>query len=194
MQAFLDDASLPLERPTFAAAIAAGARAARARGRTVSQVWLDGAPVGAAIIQNPPEAALGREVRMVSAGEGPAAGLEGARASLERAAAAQSLAAELIQTARLDEALKPLADAIESWQRVQAEVSRELAWAAGLEAFNAMLGALSDTLREVQRSLRDQDWSGLSDVLAFDMKEQAAGWRELIDGVSAGASGEGPGE
>lgn len=196
MLAFLDDAALSLDRPTFAAAIDAGGRAARARGRELGPVLLDGTPVGEAILRHPPEAALGREVRMVSVAGGAGAetaaqnGLAGAAAALARATSAQSLAAELIQTARVEEALRPLVEAVEAWQEVRAAVAGELSWAAGLESFEAMIAELSERLREVERSLRVQDWSALADALAYDMKEQAEGWRVLIEGVSGGASGE----
>lgn len=195
MRAFLDDASLSLVRPTFAGAIAAGAEAARARGRSIAGVWLDGSPVAAAILKHPPEVALGREVRMVSgeavSGGEAGSGLDGVLACLGRAAESQARAAELIQTARLEEALTPLAEAVGAWQEVQGSVAKEMPWAAGLESFDAMIRDLSEKLREVERSLRAQDWSGLSDALAYDMREQAEGWRALIEGVSAGASGEG---
>lgn len=188
MLAFLDDQPLTLERATFACALATASDAARGSGRIVSQVWLDGAPVGAAILKHPPELPLGKEVRVVS--QAPATvsegetGLGSARAALGRASAAQAQAADLIQTARVEESLRPLAEAIGAWQEVQETVSRELSWAAGLESFEAMLEELAAKLREVQRSLGAQDWSALSDVLAYDMKEQAAGWGELIDGVA----------
>jgi malonyl CoA-acyl carrier protein transacylase len=191
MQAFLDDGPLMLERATFAAALAAAVEAAREKGRMVSEVWLDGAPVGAAILQHPPEVALGREVRIVSV-EAPAAVngvLAGAQQALERAAAAQSSAADLIMTARLEEALAPLAESVAAWQQVQELVTRELSWAAGLESFEAMLADLAGRLREVQRALRMQDWSALADVLAYHMKEQAEGWRALISGVSGDGAG-----
>ena len=189
MQAFLDDQPLVLDRPTFAAAIAAGFAAADRAGRTVSAVTLDGTPVAGAILRSPPEFAIGREVRMMST---PVAlpepstdvRLHEALRELASAIASQDSAAELIQTAKLEDALKPLAAAIQSWQNVQQIVAHEMPWAAGSEAFNSMLDDLKSRLLEIQRGLQHEDWSAVSDCLAFDMKEQAEGWRTLIEGIA----------
>jgi hypothetical protein len=192
MQAFLDDAPLALERDTFAGALEAAKESARRRGRVVSAVFLDGSPVRPAILQSPPETPLGREVRVLSEDAPGAAvaaggGLQDALAALDEATTMQARAAELIQTARLEEALRPLASAIQAWQTMQQAAVRELSWAEGSEALTAMLSDLAAKLRGVHSALRRQDWSALSDALAYDMKEQAEAWRMLIVGLSGAA-------
>jgi hypothetical protein len=194
MQAFLDDHPLELDRPTFAAAIRAGAAAAERAGRTLSHVALDGTPVAGAILRSPPEFAIGREVRMTSVPAEipepkPQSRLDDALEALARATASQDSAAELIQTAKLEDALRPLAAAIESWQSVQRIVAEELPWASGSEAFASMLEELKSRLLEIQRGLQHEDWSAVSDCLAFDMKEQAEGWKMLIEGVAQAERG-----
>jgi hypothetical protein len=195
--AFLDDVPLSLDRATFAGAIEAASDSARSRGRIVSHVLLDGAPVSSALLLRPPEVPLGREVRITSAAPhtavppgAPAPRLGRALEALEHAADLQAQAARCIMTSRLEESLQPLAGAIQGWQSVQQIVVEEMSWAAGSEAFNSMLTDLAAKLREVHRSLEGQDWSALADALAYDMKEQADGWRMLLEGVAGGGETE----
>jgi hypothetical protein len=191
MLAYFDDAPLPLARPTFAAAVQAAQQQAEQSGRIVAQVLLDGTPVAAAILSSPPEVALGREVRFVT-GAAPAAQesavtsrrLGEALQSLRHAAEQQAAAAKLVRTARVDEALAPLSQAVQAWHAVQRTAVEELTWASESEAFQAIIEDLSATLRELHRSLEQQDWSALGDVLAHDMKEQAEGWRVLLEGIT----------
>jgi hypothetical protein len=52
--------------------------------------------------------------------------------------------------------------------------------ANGTDTLVELIGALAGKLEEVKRSLASQDWSGLADVLAYDLSEQAQRWRQVM--------------
>jgi hypothetical protein len=189
MHAFLDGQPLSLPRPTMAAAIRAGVDAASAAGRVVVEVALDGAPVGEAILQAPPEAALGSELRLTSIDPRAlvADTLQNAMAALDAVQMDQKHASDLIWASRLDEALAPLSACVQAWNGVRDAVGKSVAMlgpAFESEAARAGLTpaaqSLAGDLGELRRCLEAQDWSGLSDCLGIDLTRQAAAWRDML--------------
>jgi hypothetical protein len=194
MRAFLDDQPLSLPRPTVAAAIQAAVASAGSRGRIVVEVSLDGSPLGEAVLQDPPESALGSELRLVSIDprELVADTLDNAITALDAVQGEQRHAADLIWASRLDDALAPLSTCVQTWNGVRDAVGKSVAMlGADFEAAASGAGlapaaqALATDLAELRRCLEAQDWSGLSDCLAFDLTRQAAVWRDVVGAMTA---------
>jgi hypothetical protein len=193
MRAFLDDRPLTLDRPTMAAAIRAGVDAAGALGRVVVEVSLDGEPVGDAVLQNPPETSPGAELRLTSIDPRAlvADTLRDAGAALDAVREEQRHAADLIWAARLDEALAPLSTCVQTWNGVRDAVGKSVAMLgadfearAGEAGLGAAAQSLAGHLGELRRCLEAQDWSGLSDCLAFDLTREAAAWCDLLGAMN----------
>lgn len=195
MLTFLDDRRLSPDRTTFAAALQAGADEAARAGRVIVEAQLDGAAVAEEYLEQPPDRALGSELRLISVE--PRAlvrvTLMDAADALDTARAEQTRSAELIQSGKIEEALAPLSSAIQTWQAVRDAVEKSAALlrmpldtismpggASGTDTLVELIGALAGKLEEVKRSLASQDWSGLADVLAYDLSEQAQRWRQVM--------------
>jgi hypothetical protein len=189
MRAFLDGQPLDLARPTLAAALRAGVAAAGDRGRVVVQAELDGAALEEAVLQNPPETAPGAELRLTSIGprELVSDTLGSAISALEAVRSEQRHAADLIWASRPDEALAPLSTCVQTWNGVRDAVGKSVAMLGPEfegEATRSGLApaaqSLSRGLAELRRCLEAQDWSGLSDCLAFDLTREAAQWHAVL--------------
>lgn len=203
MQVFLDDRQLSPDPMTLAAALRAGIDAAQRSGRVVVEAFVDGQPIADSTLENPPEEAWGSEVRLTSVEPRALvrATLLDAADALESAAADQARCAAMIQSGRVDESLAPLSAAVQTWQSVREAVEKGAALmrmpldsmgfagqgagagAAG-ERLVDLIGSLTSRLEEVKRSLAAQDWSGLADVMAYDMAEQAATWKSVLEKLS----------
>lgn len=195
MRAFLDDKPLTFDRKTFAGALRAAVAAAEGRGRVIVDVLLDGTTVGDEVLSDPPDVAMGDELRLVSAE--PKAlvrvTLTEAADALARGAAAQTRAAELIQAGRVKDAFAPLGEVVQTWHNVHEAVSRgtdllnmnidgeRVALEGGRSVRVSEAAAeLARCLEELKRSLSLEDWPALSDVLAFDLADQARVWRAVL--------------
>ena len=192
MRVLLDDQTVTIEEPTFAAAIAAGRRAAERRGRVLVEVSVDGRPAPESWLEDPAgEGREAAEVRLVSAEPVSLVQvtlLEVADA-LENVRAQQHRAAEWIQEDRLDQALGPLATVVATWTSVQQAVSNGAALlgldlatvetASGLR-LSEMIEDLTGRLREVKAALQGQDWTAAADVLGYEMDERAVAWGEAL--------------
>lgn len=196
---FLDQEIVPIERPTLGAALRAVRAEAERRGRVVIEAKVDGRTVADADLERPPETDLGdAEVRFVSAD--PIALVRTTLAdvadALDGARGDQTAAADLIQTGKIDEGLKRLGQALGVWESVRLSVTHSVAL-LGLDAESLALGpgggdsrladrvqSLAGRLGEVKRAVMAQDWSGLSDALAFEMDEQASTWSAMLRDLS----------
>jgi hypothetical protein len=189
MRAFLDDQSLTTDRPTLAAALRAAAQQAQRQGRVVVEVTIDGQPAGDELLDHPPDEPTAAEVRLVSIDPRQLVRetLGDCVEALSAANDDQLGAAELIQTARMDEALEPLGCAMGTWQAVRDALERSLALlrseavqvdprmdAAQIEA---LVSGLAVRLEEIRAALSREDWSALADVLAYDMPGEVEHWK-----------------
>ena len=203
MQTFLDNKPLDCEHITFAAGLRAAADEAARTGRVIIEATLDGSAVADDILERPPEESLGRELRLTSVEPRSLVRvtLMDAADALDAARQEQQAAAELIQTGKVDEALReggPVLRAMETWQAVREAVEKSAALlripldeismpggASGTDTLIELIGALAGRLEEIKRSLTAEDWSGLADLLAYDLSEQAERWKTVLVSLSS---------
>jgi hypothetical protein len=199
MNVLLDGRPLHLPEPrTLASAIRIASAEAEQRGRVVVEVQIDGAPAPDELLEDPPEAPVGSEVRLMSVEPRSLVRvtLMDAVDALEAARERQGRSAELIQIGKLDEALAPLSEAIETWQTVRDAVEksaamlgmdlRELGAAEGDSSIDELVATLAARLNEIRRTLAGEDWSALADVLAYDMGEQTDRWKTALAAAADG--------
>lgn len=199
MKVYLDGRPLAVSAPvTMGAALRAATAEAGRRGRVVVEVEVDGSPAAESLLEDPPEEAVGAEVKMVSVEPRSLVRvtLMDAAEALEAARERQGRCAELIQIGKLDEALAPLSEAIQTWQTVRDAVEksaqmlgmelRDLGTQAEERGLEELTALLADRLNEVRRSLSGEDWSALADVLAYDMGEQADRWKAALNAAAEG--------
>ena len=195
MRVYLDENEIAVSRPTFAAAVAEVRQLAEARQRVIVEATLDGLAVPDDALMNPPDDEYpDSELRFVS--DEP---LELVRRTLGQVAESldgtkkqQALAAELIQTGKLDDAMQSLSVSLNSWTQVQQVVTNGvLLLGLSLDDLKVnqtpvsrSVDALAGHLGELKRAIGAQDWSGLADALAFDMQEQADSWKRVLNGLS----------
>lgn len=195
MKVFFDNEPVSVEPQTLRRALEIARERAQQAGRIVVDIVGDGIPITGEILDDPPDndAGLG-ELRMVSAAVGPFVRvtlLDAADALLE-AKADQDLAAELVQTGNIEDAMGPMQRAISVWDAVQqiVEQTKEL---AGLEPEAVLIeldgvsfegreciGELAKHLGEIKRSLTEQDWSSLSDELAYELDRLGLRWAAML--------------
>jgi hypothetical protein len=194
MKTYLDGQPLLVPEPaTLAGALRAASDEAGRKGRVVVEVQVDGERANDALVEDPPEAPVGNEVRLISVEPRllVRVTLMDAVDALEAARQKQLRSAELIQRGKLEEALPPLSEAIQTWQTVRDAVEKSAAMLGiGVEALGGgpgmgeLVKALLARLEEVRRTLAGEDWSALADVLAYDMGEQAERWKAALTGAA----------
>lgn len=203
MRVFLDNTPLTVERPTIAGALRAGCRAAEAARRIVVEATLDGQAIPGDELLNPPDRELGdAEIRLTSAEPRSLVSttLLDVADLLPGAQAEQRAAADAIHDGKLQDALTHLGDALRSWDQLRQVVENgarllDLSLAdlrlgpadkAGqTPTVSSRAGALGAQLAEVKRSIQAGDWTGLADVLAYELDGQAEAWRGVLTDLAA---------
>jgi hypothetical protein len=212
MQVFLDNTPLAVDRPTIAAALRAGCRAAEAAHRIVIEATINGAPIPGEHLLNPPEDAHpGAEIRLTTADprELVAGTLDEVATAMPLAESEQGAATEAIHQGRVDQSLAHLASALGVWDQARQVVDHsarllqlpleELDCGPDGDArmtISARTTVLAASLTEVKSAIQARDWAGLADVLAYDLGPQAAAWGRVLTDLSArvrssGADGRG---
>jgi hypothetical protein len=203
MDVYLDDRPLK-PQTTLAAALRSGVDEAARSGRVIVEVMLDGEAMADSLLDDPPEEPVGTEVRLTSVE--PRAlvrvTLLDAAEALEKAAKDQGKSAELIQIGKIEEGMAPLSAALETWQVVREAVEKaaglvhlpleEMEFpggARGPDRLLELIAGLTRKLEEVKRTLGVQDWSGLADVLAYDLTEEAQRWTAMLRALAEGLKG-----
>ena len=195
MRVYLDNEPVTVARPTFAAAVAEARRLAEKNQRVIVEATLDGLAVpDDALIEPPDEEYPDSELRFVT--EEPVElirrTLGQVAESLDGTKEQQARAAQLIQTGKLDEAMRNLSSSLTSWSQVQQVVTNSLMLLGlSLEELkinqtpvSESVNSLAGRLGELKRSIGAQDWSGLADALAYDMQDQAETWKRVLIGLS----------
>lgn len=196
MQVFLDDHEVAVAASSLAEALRAGVAAAQARGRVVVEVKADGVAVGDEQLAQADEPSSARELRLISAD--PRAlvrvTLLDAVDALDEAKRRQDAAAELIQTGETQGALEHLREVISLWQLVQGTLDKS-AELLGLKLDTIAINVdgpdktgrvaeevegLKTSLAGVKRTLSQQDWAGLSDVLAYELNTRVERWQRML--------------
>lgn len=204
----LDGQTLAIPRPTLAHALRAAADAAKARGRVVIEVKADGQRIPDEALANPSdELTTIRSLTFLSADPRQLVGqtLLDAADALDDVQGEQQMVSDLIQMGRTGEAIEPLQRVLTTWQAARDVVDRGSAL-MGISLSSLKLGGIDEgfdaatrNLRENLRALRDameaEDWSAISDVVAYDLDAQAKRWsvllRALARHVSSGGGGPG---
>jgi hypothetical protein len=195
MQVFVDDQPVTVASPTLAAALAAAKQSAHERGRVVIDAVLDGVSVPDELLSSPTQDEfVGSDVRFATADPALLVGetLRGVADALEEAKADHVRAAELIQQGRIEDAMNRLTVAFGVWEQARtAVINGSALLGVALPAMRTdeidaekAVADLAGRLGEIKRAFVAQDWSGLSDILAYDMPEQGSAWQRLLRGIA----------
>ena len=199
MRLMVDEREVKLDRPTLAAAIAAGAGDAESRGRIVVEVKADGVTLAERDIESAPDIPGSfKEVALttVSRGELAAGVLSAASAALGDLATAQRHVADQVLATRLEPAAAGLQEVISVWQGVR-EASDQvcvllatdlstLAESAGVgDQARAAVDGLAAALTGVRASVQAQDWSTLADLLTDELTDLASSWQTVLGAITA---------
>ncbi|MEZ6242235.1 MAG: hypothetical protein R3B57_04260 [Phycisphaerales bacterium] len=202
MIVYLDDERIEPEAPTLWAAIDLARRTAHERGRVIIEVKGDGDPLDADTIDDADGSDVGfAELRLVSTAPGPMAReiLLEACDTLDRARLDQSRAAELIQSGAIADALDPMQSALEAWSLVREVVDKiqaltgispvgvHVSVRGGQFTGGECVASLTAALAQLRAAVRASDWSALSDLLAYDLDEQADRWRAMLAALAESA-------
>ncbi len=199
MRLYLDGDPILAETPGLATALREGIASAERKGRIVVEAMLDGCALTDEQLENPtddPEA--GDEVRLLSAEPRSLVRITllDAADALEDAKARQVQCAGKLQSGDIEGAMQTLAEAISVWQAVRDVVSRSadllhlpldgIAIPVDGEARTVgdHIASLTHNLEELKRSVNGEDWSALSDVVGYDLDQQADRWRGLMHALA----------
>lgn len=195
----IDNEPLTGSPRSIAEALGAARLNAERRGRVVIEALLDGVPLRDAEISDPSTSPrTGGEMRFATADprELVSATLLGVADSLEDVKEAQRAAAELLTVGKMSEAMDHLHHSLRAWEGVRQAVidgttlmgmsveTLRVATPGGERAMAEQVKSLAGCLGEVKRAFGAEDWSGLADMLGYDLQEQAESWRITLAGLA----------
>lgn len=194
MRLLVDDNAVTLDRPTLAAAIAAGAAHAESRGRIVVEIKADGVTLAERDIESAPDVpGTFKEVALSTASKSElgASVLEAAASALSDLATAQRFVADQILASKLEPAMGAMKEVLGVWQGVRDGADQvcsllgtdlpTLGERAGMrDAAKEIIPRTTATLAEVMRCVQAQDWSALADVMEEDLCGLANAWQDLL--------------
>ncbi|MBY0261577.1 MAG: hypothetical protein K2Q20_04500 [Phycisphaerales bacterium] len=197
MNVFVDDSAVTINAPTLAEALRAARQEAQRRGRVVVDATLDGVSVPDEMLSSPGEETFaGSNVRFATADpiDLVASTLRGVAEALQESKAEHIAAAELIQQGQIERAMSRLTTALGVWEQARTAVingSELLGYsiataktADGSLSAEQAIEALTQKLGDLKRAFVVQDWSALSDTLAYDMPGLADVWCKLLAGIA----------
>lgn len=190
MKATLDGEDLAIDRPTLAAALEAGASSARARGRIVVEVVLDGQPLEGDRLDAPSDEPLHGEVLEMTSTD-PASlvrvTLFDAADAMDSARDEHAACAAMIHRGETTDAMGALAQLLATWQAVRQAVAQgglavgtPLSTYAGDGALEARTSALARQLDDLKRAVSDEDLATVADLLEEDLREEAGLWADTL--------------
>jgi len=206
MKVMLDQETIEVEHPSLAAAMATGVALAEDRGRTIIEVLVDGSPVRGEDLDNVSNDPIpDAEVRMLSADPVQLVrqSLFDAAEALESACEDHTAIANQLQSgADHGKAMEQLGSTLAVWQGVQDVLARGYALLgqdpdsiqlpaelAGGRQVSQLLVELGGHLREVRRSLEDQDFAALADTIGYDLEPMARLWSGVLRLAADGCAG-----
>ncbi len=192
MRVLLDNDECDMAVGSVGEAVAAGAALASDRGRTVTDVLVDGTRWSDDQLASPDiEQATATEVQIITADPGELVSETFAEAAwaLADAGKLQEEAAQLIQAGQPRDAMDRLRDAVSIWLSVQDAVTKgsQLAHldldSVNMDGISARLciERLAEQLRMIRSALQANDPVGLSDTLLYEMPEVVNEWRGLLE-------------
>lgn len=210
MRVTLDGREISADAVSISAGLDAGRDAAAAAGRIVIEARGDGSPLDDETLADPPHEKAGiEELSLVSADRGSfvSVTLTDTKPALSEARELAQVAAAAIQEDRLGDVQEPLSRVLSLWTVVRDVVHKsghllerdparlEFSGPDGSRVSGAAcIDGLAENLTELKRGLTDQDWGAVSDVLAYDLSEQATRWESFLDAMAAAAEGDQAGE
>ena len=190
MRVVLDDSPCAVEAGSISAALRNAAGEADRAGRVIVDVFIDGHRCSADDLDRLDLQTVVNELRLVSAdpSEIVRAALESAETALSDADALQREAAELLQADESVEAFSRLTGAVSLWTSVRQAVSDGCALIdldlgavhVGEKPATAIIGLLTDHLRELKASLESLDVVRLADILLYEMPAVIGEWHDLL--------------
>lgn len=208
MRVMLDGQPVPVGEPTLRAALDAARDAAGALGRVIVEAKVDGRAVPDELLESPTDESIsGAELVFVTAE--PRALVRTTLLEiadvLGRVGDVQTRAAVAFQRGDREEALGHLSDVLGVWDTVRRAVQEGPALLGiPLEQFLVSkgtaapgerdsraehilghIGALSDLLSAVKRSIQGQDWSSLADLLETELAGAAERWQQILKDMAA---------
>lgn len=189
MQTFIDGQLLTTTAPISTLGAALAAVRERAGDRLVIEVEADGVSVPGEHLSQPPATSPYAAVLKFKTADAATLlrdSLMYASTSVRELRPRQIAAAEMIQSSKTADAMVALTDVLACWE--QAKQVLQLAGTLGVTApsglgdreVSAAVGELGRNLEEIKRCLRDQDWSALSDALAYDMPTLSDRWGTML--------------
>lgn len=199
MRVFVDGKQILEPTPSLAAALAVARCVAESTHRIVIDAQLDGRPIADEILASPPTIAGEGDLHCQTADpvELVCSTLEGVADALNDAKTQQKESARLIRLGQFETALGMLRDPLQTWETVRQSILDGTTLVGfstattGVEiqgqtvTVDAAVRALADRLAEVKRALNAKDWSGLADVLGYDLVELAEAWQTLLMGLAS---------
>ncbi len=193
MQVFLDNEPLSVTRPTLKSAFGAAIELAQGRGRVIVEVVADGKPVDGPLLADPPDDPLdGGELRFTSVEPWSMVYeiMHESAEALESASEHQRRASEHILDGKLDEAREDIEVAMGIWQQVVMAIQRSgqlleidiesLRFGEPPIALGERVKGLANHLTTLTQGAQNEDWSSMSDLLAYELEEEAENWREIV--------------
>jgi len=205
MKVLLDGRLIPVARPTVAAAIGASALEAQSAGRVIVSATIDGRELSDAELQTPSDDLTNAlEMRLTTSSPADLVSemLASAADAVRNIRASQQEAAALIQAGKISESSEHLQSVFSVWQAVTGGLE-QAAELLSLDlstlrvpdgygdtlAVSPQIEILVDRLKGLQDGLKNQDWSRVSDALAFDLDDCAKSWDQLLTGLGRAISG-----
>ncbi len=197
MNVLLDENPIDVQDETLAGAMSAAVEIAQEQGRTIVEVYLDGEPLRGDALENASTQPIpDASVRFTSAE--PVALVQQSLFDAAQALAATQrthtdIADKLQSGDNVPEALSKLGETLTVWQGVQDVLARGFAL-LGLDPIalkfpdeiaqgddmNTLLVKLGEQLREVRRSIEDQDLSALADAIGYELEPMASQWASVL--------------
>lgn len=206
MEITLDGAVLRVDGSTLGAALKSAADAAAASGRIVVDIRADGERLPNEFLENPDRPLGGVRVLAFTSADPRSLVVqtfEEAANTLQALVGVQQVVAEHIQAGRLEEAMDPLREVLESWQAVNQVVSQGAALVAvplddlrvqeftGEITFQAASTELLGVLRSLRDAMDSEDWSAVADAVGYDLDAQAGRWERMLRALARRIGGGG---
>lgn len=196
MKIILDETTLPETPATLAEGLSAAVEQARSMDRVIVDILADGRAIGATELDDPEAMAHQCDELRLTTAEPRAfvrVTLDDAADALDGARDEQRRAAELVEAGSPTEAYQSLERALSLWQAARQTLdqgSQLLGLDLASLPFDSTdelpdaIAKLSAGLEEVRRCVSVQDWSGLSDILLYDLDELVGRWQALLRTVA----------
>lgn len=213
MQVLIDGTPLFHSASTFTDILDAARIEARRQGRVIVGIEVGGSPWAPGATDGPAADQLeGKDVNMVT--DDPRVlvrrTLLDAAELLKATGPRHHETAMLIQSGKLGEGMQQLGRTISAWESARAAINQSAALLGisiedllstpdtdrqtlhlRIQSSSESIQQLEGSLHEVKRAVKDRDWSGLADVLEYEMPGICVAWERLLT-AAAGKTPPGP--